>query len=73
MKKELKTVHIHMLMPLYQVKAIDKYRFSSCIGSRSEAVRILIEKGLASMDAENSNSGLELQPKAAVAAETLQP
>ena len=70
MKKDKR---LPIMVSVNELEAIDKYRFSSCIGSRSEAVRILIEKGLASMDAENSNSGLELQPKAAVAAETLQP
>lgn len=51
-----------------ELKAIDKYRFLNCMGSRASAIRILIEKGLASEGAENSNGSESLAAETPVTA-----
>lgn len=50
MSEESKMVRLHVSMPPEEVEAVDTYRFANRIGSRAEAIRQLVKKGLESAE-----------------------
>ncbi|KRA42119.1 hypothetical protein [Devosia sp. Root635] len=52
MRDEMKTERLQVVVEPSVLRRIDDFRFGSRIGSRSEATRILIEKGLQNEKAE---------------------
>ena len=56
MRDEMKTERLQVVVEPSVMKRIDDFRFGSRIGSRSEATRILIEKGLQNEKAEAASA-----------------
>lgn len=46
--KELRTIKFQMMMAPSESEAIDNWRFANRVGSRAEAIRMLIRAALAS-------------------------
>jgi metal-responsive CopG/Arc/MetJ family transcriptional regulator len=54
MAEEQKTERVQLLMTLSEVKAVDEWSFSNRVRGRSEAIRRLIELGLAAAAREQT-------------------
>lgn len=58
-KEQKKTERLHMLISPAELNAIDDWRFKHRIGTRAEAIRQLVEKGL-SAESEINNISTRL-------------